>query len=831
MRLSLLLLAAPLGFPLSVWGAAEEATAAAAIEIREGFAVERVYSVPRAQGSWVAMCFDDRGRIYASDQGAHLYRLSAPPLGSAAGPVVELVSEQWGHAQGLAWIQGALYVVQHGDHSEKNFRRESLLRLKDTNGDDRLDAAETLFTFPQVTGDPANWYEHNVHAVVPGPDGKSIYVVSGDRNGLPCERMRTPRHWNRDSWDFAYEKEPFAGGWVMRADLDGKNPEVICMGLRNSYDIAFNRQGDLFTYDSDLEHDLGLPNYRPTAIRQLLSGTDSGWAGRAGDMRWSWTPQWEEIQPPLKNVGPGSPTGVAFGYGAKFPARYQEAFFACDWSYGRMFAVHLAPRGASYGAEVEPFLSAQGLPIADLAVSPGDGALYYLTGGRGTQSGLYRVTYRGGESTGPRAPEVLEEGVAALVKLRRELEAWHGQAKAGALAALWPQLGHADRAIRGAARAALEWQPVAEWKERALGEKEPRAGLQALLALARSTDGEVGVQAELLAALGRFDFARLGVEEQAWYVRVLTVSASRHGKYAGEVAAQLAARLEPSLPSPDQRVNEELVALLAALGSSAFIEPTLDLLEASRTQEQQIIYTQALVRAAGSPAWTPQRRERLFALAVDRVPHWKGGASVRGVREGRMNAIVGMLSAEQRQAQADKIAAAQQPPAVMAAIARPFVKEWNMDELSPLLEAGLKQPRDRERGRALFLATGCLACHNFRGEGGLAGPDLSSAGGRYSARDLLDNILNPSKVINEQNGLQIYTMKDGRVMVGRTVNLAGDIMMVATNPMDPGGSEVRFSLGELQGIAPSPVSFMPAGLLNTLSPEEVLDLVAYLTAK
>ncbi len=834
MRISLLVLAALGWCPRVVWGQAgvgEEATAAAAIEIREGFAVERVYSVGRAQGSWVAMCFDDRGRIYASDQGANLYRLSPPPLGSGAVPEVELVSEQWGHAQGLAFIQGALYVVQHGDHSEKNFRRESILRLRDTNGDDRLDAAETLFVFPQVTGDAANWYEHNVHAVVPGPDGKSIYVVSGDRNGLPCERIRTPQHWNRDSWDFGFEKEPYAGGWVMKADLEGKHAEVICMGLRNSYDLAFNREGDLFTYDSDLEHDLGLPNYRPTAIRQILSGTDSGWAGRAGEMRWSWTPQWEEIQPPLVNLGPGSPTGVAFGYGAKFPARYEEALYVCDWSYGRMFAVHLAARGASYGAEVEPFLSAQGLPIADVAVSPRDGALYFLTGGRGTQSGLYRVTYRGGEPTERGAPVVPEAGARELATLRRELEVFHGGAKAGALAVLWPQLGHEDRAIRGAARAALEWQPVGEWKERALGEREPRAGLQALLALARSTDGEVGVQGELLAALGRFDFARLGAEEQAWYLRVLTVSAMRHGRYGEEVAARLRAGLEASLPTRDVRVNEELVAVCAALQSSGFIEPTLDLLEKSRTQEEEMIYSQALVGAAGSAAWTPQGRERFFLLAADRVPHWKGGASVRAVREGRMNAIVGMLSEEQRKGHAEAIGAAQKPPAVMAAIARPFVKEWKLEELGPLLEGGLKQPRDVERGRALFQATGCLACHHFRGEGGMAGPDLSRVGGRYSARDLLDNVLNPSKVINEQSGLLIYTLKDGRVIVGRTVNLAGDVMMVATNPMDPGGTELRFRTGELQSITASPVSFMPEGLLNTLSQEEVLDLLSYLTEK
>ena len=256
--------------------AVTEATPASAIQIHKDFAVERVYSVPRSNGSWVAMCFDDKGRLYVSDQGPGLYRFTPPALGSLASGTAERVSDKWGFSQGMAFINGALYIVQQGDHSEKNFRPESILRIKDTDGDDKLDMAEKLFEFPRVTGDAANWYEHNVHAIALGPDGKSIYVVSGDRNGLPCRNGRTPKHWNRDSWDFKFEKEPYSGGWVMRADLDGQNPEYVCMGLRNSYDIAFNRYGDLFTYDSDLEHDIGMPNYRPAAIRQILSGTDRG---------------------------------------------------------------------------------------------------------------------------------------------------------------------------------------------------------------------------------------------------------------------------------------------------------------------------------------------------------------------------------------------------------------------------------------------------------------------------------------------------------------------------------------------------------------------------
>jgi putative heme-binding domain-containing protein len=815
-------------------GAAEEATPAEKIEIHEGFAVERVLTVPRELGSWVAFCFDARGRIYASDQGPRLFRVTPPPIGSTAEPVVEVVSEVWGHSQGMAFIDGALYLIQHGDHHPERFRPDVLLRIRDSDGDDRLDSAETLLEFPRASGDAANWYEHSYHAVIPGPDGRSIWLVSGDRNGLPGDRIRTPKLWNRDSWDFPFTDTPYCGGWVARADLDGKNLEVVCMGLRNGYDLAFNRQGDLFTFDSDLENDLGLPNYRPTAIRQILSGSDSGWGGRAGEMLWSWKPDWEEIQPPLLDIGPGSPTGICFGHDAAFPPRYREALFACDWSYGRMFAIHLEPSGATHSAEAEPFLSAQGLPIADVAVSPADHALYFLTGGRGTQSGLYRVTATG-DSKAATTPPAPDDATTALRDLRISLERFHGQSAPAAIAAAWPHLGHADRAIRAAARAAIEWQPVETWKARALGEASPQTALQALLSLARATAGDRSLQAEILESLARFDFAALSPDEQTWYLRILTISASRHGMFSSEAAAKLIATLEPALPSPDRRVNEGIVALCAALKSPSLIPPTLDLLEAARTQEEQVNYVRALVASAASPTWTPALRERFLDLVLDRVPNWKGGFTARAVRDSLLHQAIAMLSSEEQALHAARIETARTPAAVLPATSRAFVQKWTLEDLAseidPATDTSAGKRADPDNGRRLFAAAACIVCHSFQGEGGRGGPDLTTAARRYTPRDLLENILEPSRVINEQYALQQYVKTDGTTFTGRTVNMAGDMVMVATNPNDPGGSEVRFDIHDLESSAPSKVSFMPEGLLDTLSRDEIRDLLAYLRSE
>ena len=819
-------------------GRAEEAIPADRIAIHEGFAVERVLSVPRELGSWVAFCFDDRGRIYASDQGPRLFRIT-PPAGPGQEPLVETVSDAWGHSQGMTFLDGALYLMQHGDHAPERFRPDRLLRIRDTDGDDRLDAADTLVEFPRVEGDAANWYEHGYHAVIPGPDGRSIWFVSGDRNALPCDRVRTPKLWNRDSWLHPFVTAPHAGGWVARADLDGGNMEVVCMGLRNCYDLAFDREGDLFTFDSDLENDFGLPEYRPTAIRQITSAGDHGWGGRAGEMLWNWPPAWEEIQAPLLDIGPGSPTGICFGHDAAFPPRYREALFACDWSYGRMFAVHLEPHGATHRAEAEPFLSAQGLPIADVAVSPHDRALWFLTGGRGTQSGLYRVTavdpsatagaLRSAPDESPSQPD--PEATAARAR-RLALEAFHGGEHPQAVDAVWDSLGDDDRAIRAAARAALEWQPVDRWQTRTLAEADTPTALEALLALARATAGRRDVQEAILTRLAQLDFRALPPREQTLALRILTVSASRHGRFSPETADAILAIVEPVLPSPDKAVNVDAVALAAGLGSRTFLEPALALLEHARTQEEQIGYVRALVGSAASAPWTPELRERFLAAALDTIPHWKGGFTARAVRDSMLHRVVEMLTSEERATHAASIEAARKPASVLPATKRPLVRAWtaaDLDgDLADIVRRVERGEGDAERGRRLFAETACLACHGFRGEGGRAGPDLTAAARRYTPRDLLSNILDPNRVINEQYALNVYRLADGTTFTGRTVNMAGDTVMVATDPNDPGGSEVRFQLGNLEETTPSRVSFMPERLLDTLSAEEILDLLAWL---
>src|SRR5581483_9833371 len=146
----------------------------------------------------------------------------------------------------------------------------------------------------------------------------------------------------------------------------------------------------------------------------------------------------------VANIGPGSPTGVTFGIGAKFPAKYQDALFVADWSFGKLYAVHLTPEGATYRGQVEEFITGQPLPLTDVLIHP-HGAMYFAVGDRRTQSALYRVTYVGSEST---APSISVACFAEQRQIRVRLEAFQGHQDAKAIDVVWPFLGDSDRVIR-----------------------------------------------------------------------------------------------------------------------------------------------------------------------------------------------------------------------------------------------------------------------------------------------------------------------------------------------------------------------------------------------
>jgi len=453
-----------------------------------------------------------------------MFRITLPAADSSDAPKVEPLKIDLIGAHGLLYAFHSLYVmVNEGP-------KKGLWRLKDTDGDEQFAPAELLVPIiGKKLNDRVNGGgEHGVHSVVLAPDGKSLYFTSGNHAPLPDSLGKTrPVHWGEDHlvpriWDpRGHARGILApGGNIIRTDPDGKEVEMFAMGFRNAFDFAFDANGEMFTYDSDMEWDIGHPWYMPTRVNHVVDGGDYGW--RSGSGRWP--AYYADSLPAVINVGPGSPTGMIFGTGAKFPAKYQTALFAADWTYSTLYAIHFIPDGATFRAEKEEFVSGKPLPLTDVVINPKDGAMYFAAGGRRTESALYRVTYVGTESTSQQLPPP----PTAAAQRRRKLEALHvDDAGPGAIDTAWSSLGSSDRFLRFSARVALEHQPPTLWAERALNETNPTASIESLIGLARV--GDKSLQPRIITALGRLDFNRMSAENKLPLLRGVGIKLHPYG--------------------------------------------------------------------------------------------------------------------------------------------------------------------------------------------------------------------------------------------------------------------------------------------------------------
>ncbi len=819
-------------------------TAVEDLQLPPGFKAELVYVVPKAeQGSWVSMTIDDKGRLITSDQGqAGIFRITPSPIGGDMETTkVEKLNLDAGSAQGLLYANNSLYISINGKFGKKG---AGVYRATDSNGDGELDAVATIKEL-------AGGGEHGPHALIKGPDGK-IYFCAGNHTNIPdqfttylppkvwAEDQVLPRHADPNG----HARDRFApGGYITRFDSEGNNWELISIGFRNQYDIAFNTAGELFSYDADMEWDLGSPWYRPTRACHVTSGSEFGWRNGSG----KWPAYYADSLPGINDVGPGSPTGMGFGTNAKFPAKYQQAMYLLDWTYGTIYAVHTTPHGSSYSSTREDFVYGKPLPVTDMVIG-NDGAMYFTIGGRGTQSAIYRVIYTGTESTAPAAPLVPN----ADIKLRRSLEAYHGKQDPAAVAAAIPYLGHVDRFIRFAARTALEHQPTASWQKQALAAPSALARITGILGLARTADKSQ--KETLFAALAAIDPVTLDQSTLLDYIRTVGLVGVRLGAADVTTAQQLATKLDGLYPSNDAFLNRELAGILSVLGSPMVVSKTIARLGAeeqaqntemkvlidrndrygktvselvnSKPQQQGILYASAL--SVATNGWTPELRKQYFTWFIDAEANGKGGNSFKGfIRAIQKDAMSRVPAAEQANYTADKLTTGQ---AKTAPIIIPTPKgpgqNWTMDDVTPWVKNGLGK-RNFANGKAMYLATQCTMCHRFAGEGAAVGPDITSVGTKFSPRDLLESIIEPSKVISDQYQNHAIVTKAGLTFIGKLMGEENGQVMIATSPFDL-SQLTSVNKDDITTTMPMKVSIMPPAVINRLNKEEILDLLAYL---
>ena len=813
------------------------------ISLREGFDSELLYEVPKSQGSWVAMAFDPKGRLIVSDQDDKgVFRVTLPTesatikVESLPGFPYEPVdwgTRKVGGAYGFLYAFDSLYMA--------NMR--GFYRIRDTDGDDQFDEFKLLQKLDMG-------YEHSAHSIIQTTDGKGLYLVSGNFTRVPKGATSAqPPVWKEDTL-MPVIPDPMGhavglkapGGWICRISPDGKDWKMIASGFRNAVDIAMNREGELFTYDSDMEFDVGVPWYRPTRINHVTNGAEFGWRANTG----VWLDYFADSLGSVLDVGPGSPTAISFGHHSSFPAEFQDKLFICDWTFGTIFTVEMQESGSSYTGTKTEFLHGSPLNIAAMRFGP-DGAMYFVTGGRTTASRLYRIRYTGEKTTG--TPKTLLAN-SELRSLRHSLEKLHVRSEAGAdpVETAWPHLAHADRHIRYAARIAIECQDLALWREKVFAEKNPRAIIYASIALCRH--GDNSLSGRLLDKLGELSFGTLEKEDQLALLRAYALCFVRMGQPVGEKASAVIAKLDAHYPSKDDTVNAELCRVLASLDAPTVASKTIALMKsthaatadydkemlgrheyggailkmmANTPNTRNIHYAYCLRRVRSG--WTIEDRKYFFgwlneALAKD------GGKSFAGyIRAIRKDAIA-QLETKDVELMAGLLA--DFPSVNLANL--PKTKgpagAWTVDTAMKLFESALRS-RDFENGKKMFSAGLCIACHRFSGEGGITGPDLGSLGSRYSIRDILVAICEPSASISEQYMASTVKLKGGGTLYGRLIIRNDTEVGVASNPFDL-NQITKAPADKLESIEFSNLSIMPPGTISGMNRDELMDLMAYL---
>lgn len=768
-----------------------------------GFEIEKIRDAGEDEDSWVSLVFDAEGRLLIGKEQRGILRLTLSPNKDEV-VAAETVEDTLRECRGLAWVGETLYA--HANNSK------ALHALRDTNGDGRFDEV----TLVQATEGGAG---HGRNALVLGPDGH-LHAIVGDNISVPEGAPRRAR------------PEPGApkelGHWV-RATLGGNGSvrwEAMNRGLRNPYGISFNTDGEPFTYDADNEGDVGLPFYHPTRILHLVSGANYGWQQDRGNTR-SFAIYAPDSVPSPYDVGRGSPTGVKFGTKSAFPSPWKEALFALDWAYGRIVAVHLAPHGAGYLGTGEVFLEGRPLNVTDLDFDA-EGAMWFVTGGRKTKSALFRVRY-----TGEKVAESAPEGQtaerlafsAAAREQRRALERYHGLVDPAAVEAVWPHLGGPDPWIRNAARVALEWQPVAAWRERALGASNDLGGLTARLALARAGSDEDRAALSQNTASLKYDPAT-GRVGKLTLMRIHELAGMPESQ---EVRALVEAQLATLVPDLAEPIHRERAKLLVLLGSDEAVAYGLERFASSDEQLDRLHYLEVL---AGAPAgWTRKTRE-LFFTTLAHAKHFSYGdrfmaAFFQAIEESALETVAEPADRERFSALLAALPESDADAELPAP--RPFVKHWTMADFPDDTSVVGEGKPDLENGRELYRAVLCAHCHVIGTSGRPVGPDLSTVASRFGPRDLLESIIDPSAVVAEVHRNVVVTKTDGSTVQGRIVqnDFRQSLLTLATNPFAP-AELLSIPKSEIASWEESPVSPMPPALLDSLSREEIRDLVAFL---
>jgi len=826
----------------------------------ENFILEELYHVSaNKQGSWVALAEGQDKTIYACDQRGKIYYFKMPEKGDVVQTSnVDSINLDIGEAHGLLWAFNSLYVAVNknwgDDRSDESQRGSGVYRITDSNGDGNLEEVKMLLKLEGAG-------EHGPHSFVLSPDGESIYFIAGNHVLIPenlKKNSRLPINWGEDNLFTPYLdarghandiKAP--GGWVAEFDAKGESWELISVGYRNPFDLAFNQDGELFTYDADMEWDIGMPWYRPTRICHVTPGSEYGWRTGSG----KWPDYYPDNLPGVHNLEQGSPTAILSGAKLRFPTKYNSGLFIMDWSFGTIYYANLIPKGSSYSATREEFLSGTPLPLTDM-IAGSDGNLYFATGGRSLDSHLYRLSYKGNISESGNTQENVNG--KELRKLRHQLENYSAVNPDEAISLAWNNLDHQDRFIRFAARNTLENLPTDQWLDKFYSEESTVKTIEAGIAIARQ--GDKKDQGKILKKLNQINWEGLNEQRQVDLLRNYALVFIRMGQPESQSRIAVINKLKPYFPNSNNTINRELAQIMLYLNVDGTVKILIDLLEKHTTEKTNIssqmlseettlrseqygplireviakmppseaIYYGMLLSHANE-GWNKVLREKYFLWFYD-VLSAKGGMSFKAYMENvRLQAMSNVP--EEEKAYFEELSGVYSPNTVVENLPQPIGPGANYSgsTINQFLWSDKMNDYNGTLadGERAYQAALCILCHRMKGEGGATGPDLTQISTKFGKYDLLYSIYSPNDDISDQYAFTLFHLNDDKKIAGRILSETTDSIKIMPNPLNTSYT-VQLAQSSVIKKELSPISPMPSGLLNRLNEKEIADLFVYL---
>ena len=790
-----------------VFGETRTATPVSDITVQPGFKVELLRSAQDGESSWISMSFDNKGNIILGLDDVGVGHLDISTEGDEI--PFKRINNSFKHCRGVLYAHDSIYVSATNS--------QGFYRLQDTTGDGTFDKEELLLPLEYKSR-----FGHGMNQITLGPDNQ-IYLICGNDVVMPAEIAKTSTYRDAQK-DWLLPNPHDAGhddrvGYILRMDPEGKSFHVIAGGLRNQVDLAFNADKEMFTFDADMEWDVGQPWYRPTRINHIVPGGEYGWRWGTG----KWPTYYADSLPSTLDLGLGSPTGLVSGHTLDWPKRFQQGMYAADWQNGRILLVDLIPVGASYRGEYELFLEGAPLNICDMEVGA-DGNLYFITGGRGSQSGLYRVTVDPSTEPTSIGPKIHRTSVFIGKHERNRRQIYDSfQERVGSESDLiaWPVLGRDDRWLRFSAMKALERQPFEYWQDKVLDDDNPLRCGTGLIALCR-----VGVpehQPHVFYALQRFDLTKLPLKQQLIMLRAYQLCFIRLGKPSDEQTKFAIAAISPLFPSKHRSINHMAGELLVYLKMPGIVESSIPLLNEVSTQYQQLRIARMLMHV--QEGWTDNSKAAFLNWLL-RSRAMIGGHQLRERLTNIREDFYEILTDGDKSTHAELIEKIDQPiESGDLTTNRPFVQQWKMGDLIKDISVFSSNRPDEDGVRALT-AGSCLKCHKIGTLGGQIGPDLTNIAKRFNAIQILESIIEPSKVVDPKYSYSVYVLTDGTSVSGRPVGVSSKTLKLEVNPLTQETIEVnRDDIDETFSGKTSP---MPSGLIDTLTKEEIKDLIAYL---